>query len=131
MNTDIADPIENADGTRSYVVTCTISSALTQAELASASNYIISRYSNWQRGDLHPWLYFIAPAGGSISNMQDNGGASIVEDQYNGVQIIKAESTLNPEQFVTYTFTVTLPATVEGDLSVVTTPLLTEYRMAA
>ncbi|WP_251213199.1 DUF4012 domain-containing protein [Adlercreutzia murintestinalis] len=131
MTTDMADPVENADGTRSYGVTCTISSALTQAELASASNYIINRYSNWQRGDLHPWLYFVAPVGGSISDLQDNGGASVTQDQYSGVQVIKAESTLNPEQSVTYTFTVTLPAGTEGDLSVVTTPLLSEYRTAA
>ncbi|WP_165253735.1 DUF4012 domain-containing protein [Adlercreutzia sp. ZJ304] len=132
IDTELASPVTNADGTVTYSATTTVTNSLTEQECKKGSNYIIGRntYYPWAEGDIHPWVYFVAPSGGSITDLQDDAGATIISDTYNDVQVIRAISKLNVGKSATYTYKVTIAPGAESELSVTGTPLLTEYRLA-
>lgn len=131
IDTTVGMAVDNADGTVTYPVTTTVTNSLTADERDRGSKYIIGvPYYSWPKGDVHPWVYFVAPIGGSITDLQDDGGAQITSDIYAGVQVIKTEFALNAGETVTCTYNVTVAAGAEDPLAVTGTPLLTEYRTA-
>lgn len=129
-DTQLGTPVENADGSVTYPVTTTVSNALTQQESSQGSNYIIGRtsYYGYPEGDIHPWVYFVAPAGGTITDLQDDAQATVISDIYDDVEVYRAITALNVGEKATFTYNVTVAAGAQGPLRVTGTPLLTEYR---
>ena len=130
IDTQVGQATKNADGTTSYQVTSTFSNTVTQSALASGGAYIMgSPEAGFTQGDMAPYIYITAPAGGSISNMTASNGQSFAETEYRGVQVLsmKRES-LKPGASITCTYTVTTAADAEAALDVATTPTLTQYR---
>lgn len=131
-DTQVGEPVQNADGTTTYPVTTTVTNSLTAQERSQGSNYIIGRstYYHYPEGDIHPWVYFVAPEGGSITDLADDAQSTIISDMYNGVQVYRAIVAMNVGENATYTYNVTVAAGAEQPLKVTGTPLLTEYRTA-
>lgn len=132
IDTQLGEPVVNADGSTTYPATTVVKNSLTAQERDSGSNYIIGRstYYSWPEGDIHPWVYFVAPEGGSIDDLEDDANATVISDTYDNVQVIRAISSLNVGKTATYTYSVTVAPGAQEPLSVTGTPLLTKYRLA-
>ena len=138
MDTQISAPVTGNDGSRTYHVTTTLKNFMTSQEAAQGGGYIVSDNDS-ALGDADPFLYFYAPAGGSISDVTASNGATLGTATYQGLDVTftnqvsdttvlpKPNNPLPVETTVTYTYTVTLPQGVEGDLQLATTPTLTKY----
>ena len=138
MDTQISAPVTGNDGSRTYHVTTTLKNFMTSQEAAQGGSYIVSDNDS-AKGDADPFLYFYAPAGGTISDITASNGATLSTATYQGLDVTftnetsgttvlpKPNNPLPVETTVTYTYTVTLPQGVEGDLQLATTPTLTKY----
>lgn len=138
MDTQISAPVTGNDGSRTYHVTTTLKNFMTSQEAAQGGGYIVSDNDS-AKGDADPFLYFYAPAGGTISDITASNGATLSTATYQGLDVTftnetsgttvlpKPNNPLPVETTVTYTYTVTLPQGVEGDLQLATTPTLTKY----
>ena len=138
MDTQISAPVVGNDGSRTYHVTTTLTNFMTAQEAATGGSYIVSDNDS-ALGDADPFMYFYAPAGGSISDITASNGATLSKATYQGLDVTftsetsgttvlpKPNNPLPVESTVTYTYTVTLPQGVEGDLQLATTPTLTKY----
>lgn len=136
MDTQVSGPVAGSDGSRTYHVTTTLTNFLTEQEALAGGDYIMSEDSN--RGNMNPFLYFYAPVGGSISDVVASNGATLGKATYQGIDVTytcdvdggmvaKPNNPLPVGTTATFTYTVTLPADVQGDLQLVTTPTLTKY----
>ena len=71
-------------------------------------------------------LFFYAPAGGSITNMQTDAdfapSSSLSESSYNGIQVSTCMIRLSAQQQATFTYTVTTSAEATEPLEVRSTP---------
>jgi hypothetical protein len=140
INTQVGEATTNADGTKSYVCTTTFTNNLTADEEASLPEYVQS-HSTLRRsnGDMDVYLYLIAPAGGSITNVSWSGDFStaslqgtpytpnvtvegMAEASYEGRDVWYGQSFIAPQQTTTITYTVTVPADAVYDLEAHTTP---------
>lgn len=138
MDTQIGNPVTGNDGSRTYHVTTTLTNFMTAQEAKQGGSYIVSD-NDRSLGDADPFIYFYAPAGGMISDVTASNGATIGKATYQGLDVTftcqvgdyavlpKPNNPLPVESTVTYSYTVTLPAGVEGDLQLATTPTLTKY----
>lgn len=138
MDTQIGNPVTGNDGSRTYHVTTTLTNFMTAQEAKEGGSYIVSD-NDKSLGDADPFIYFYAPAGGTISDVTASNGATIGKATYQGLDVTftcqvgdyavlpKPNNPLPVESTVTYSYTVTLPAGVEGDLQLATTPTLTKY----
>lgn len=138
MDTQISSPVTGNDGSRTYHVTTTLTNFMTAQEAKQGGSYIVSD-NDKSLGDADPFIYFYAPAGGTISDVTASNGATLGKATYQGLDVTftcqvgdfsvlpKPNNPLPVESTVTYSYTVTLPAGVEGDLQLATTPTLTKY----
>lgn len=138
MDTQISSPVTGSDGSRTYHVTTTLTNFMTAQEAKQGGSYIVSD-NDKSLGDADPFIYFYAPAGGTISDVTASNGATLGKATYQGLDVTftcqvgdfsvlpKPNNPLPVESTVTYSYTVTLPAGVEGDLQLATTPTLTKY----
>ena len=138
MDTQISSPVTGNDGSRTYHVTTTLTNFMTAQEAKQGGSYIVSD-NDKSLGDANPFIYFYAPAGGTISDVTASNGATLGKATYQGLDVTftcqvgdftvlpKPNNPLPVESTVTYSYTVTLPAGVEGDLQLATTPTLTKY----
>lgn len=138
MDTQISSPVTGNDGSRTYHVTTTLMNYLTSQEAKEGGKYLVSD-NDKSLGDADPFIYFYAPAGGTISDVAASNGATLGKATYQGLDVTftcqvgdfsvlpKPNNPLPVESTVTYSYTVTLPAGVEGDLQLATTPTLTKY----
>ena len=139
VDTQIEDGIKNADGTTTYKVTTTFRNNITAEEAATGGSYIMGE-REYDPGDMQPFLYLYAPAGGSISNLQATNTSSgeavaFSEGTHEGLQLFytapvehRSETPLLPGQSIVCTHSVTVPAQAESELGVMKMPTLTEYR---
>ena len=125
---------KNADGSTSYPVSVTLSSALDPAEEDSLPWYVTGvpkGQPDWNVERVAVLLY--APAGGSITGLQTSGDlAPVVGPQeltHNGLQVFNSVVNLKAAQSITFTYTVTVPAAA-GDqpLTVRSTPTCQDAR---
>jgi hypothetical protein len=140
INTQVGEATANADGTKSYACTTTFTNNLTAEEEGSLPEYVAS-HSILRRssGDMDVYLYLVAPAGGSITNVSWTGDFSTAsfqglpytpnvtvegmgEASYEGLDVWYGQSFIGPQQTTTITYTVTVSADAEYDLTVRTTP---------
>ena len=125
---------KNADGSTSYPVSVTLSSALDPAEEDSLPWYVTGvpkGQPDWNVERVAVLLY--APAGGSITGLQTSGDLAPAigpqELTHNGLQVFNSVINLNAAQSITFNYTVTVPAAA-GDqpLAVRSTPTCQDAR---
>ncbi len=81
-STTVSDPVRNADGSRTYQVTTVLHNNLDAATALSLNDYITG-YNDKKRNasDMIDWIYLVAPAGGSISDVSASGYMQTPADQ--------------------------------------------------
>lgn len=125
-DTQVSDGTTNADGTTTYHVTTTLTNHLTADEADNSASYItgcnIDRRDNT---DMVMWIYLVAPAGGSISNVSQEGGDVALQDftelPYNGLSVTFANPRIDGGETMTVTYAVTCAAGA-APMTVRTTP---------
>lgn len=123
----MGDGTMNADGSYSYPVTVTLSNTIDDETLAYGLNniYITSMENG---ADLISLLYLFAPAGGYISDIENDGDVDFVIEEYNGLQLGFAPYfILYPQQTITFTYTVTTAPGVTVRPEILTQPLIHDY----
>ena len=111
----------SADGGTTYAVTTTISNTITAEEVSEASTYICGS----QEGTNQLAVYLYAPAGGTIADIEVEGGTITGDVSYhtiNGIEVGKVTISIDPESTATITYTVTTSAAAESELTLRTTP---------
>lgn len=140
-DTQVSDGVKNADGTTSYQVTTTYKNNLTADQAKSLPAYVnnSNSYLVTDQGAMYLYLYAIAPAGGTITDMtvdgdmrtktsKDYGGvipeATMNESSYEGLDTWYGATQLDPGDTTTLTYTVMVSAEAQQPLTVRETPTL-------
>ncbi len=91
-------------------------------------------------GQIDPFVYFYAPAGGKIENIKASNGAQLMQTEYKGLQVFYSANAgsdfnapypdfpLGAGEEVTVTYDVVLPTNVSGELQLASMPSLQQYR---
>lgn len=124
MDTQVGEGVKNADGSTSYPVTTTVTNAMTEEEAAAAPYYVYGGNPDKRsQGDMLTHLYLLAPAGGSISNVQGTGGVfSVAQHSVYGFDEWTCSLQENPQETTTITYTVTTSPQATQPLTVSRTP---------
>lgn len=128
MRTDIGRKRYNDDGTATYAVTTTFTNTATYDELEELKNYVRGYGPSKDRFDdmvLYPLL--MAPAGGTISNVQVSKGNDFMEFSLYGRNVWEGHLNLHAEQTITVTYDVTVSANAQADMTLRTTALAQEF----
>lgn len=123
----MGDGIQNDDGTVSYPVTVVISNNIDAATIAHShgSAYILAADYGASMNSL---IYFFAPAGGRVSNFTNDAGLNITIEQYNGLRVgFCKDFLLDPDEVITFNYTVTTAKGVTIKPEIMTQPILYEY----
>lgn len=134
--TTIDGGTKNADGTTTYNVTTTLTNTITPEEAASAPIYIYGGNADKRNNsDMLHFVYFIAPAGGTITNFSASDGLiftdyGVNEAALSGLQFIRVRTHLRSGESGTFTYQVTVPAEATQPLALRTTPLAQESLMS-
>lgn len=121
---------KNEDGTITYPVTVTYTNAIDEETLRIGEGNAYVLASDYG-GSMNTLPYFFGPAGGSISNIQNDADVTISEDEYLGLEVGYNRGFLvDPGVTVTFTFDVTTAPGVTIRPTIVTQPLLTDYRLS-
>lgn len=133
--TTVGEGVRNADGTTTYDVTTTLTNTITPDEAAAAPWYVTGNSSDKRdSSDMLDFVFFFAPAGGSISEL------TVSENAYNedygcfvetlsGHQVVRVRTHLLAGETGTFTYKVTVAADAAEPLAVRTTPLAQESLM--
>lgn len=130
MSTEVGPATKNADGTTSYRVTTTLANTMTSDEAASDVDYIVGGNPlKRDRGDMVTGLILMAPAGGSISDVQGEGGVFSVaaQGQVYGFDAVSCNVQDLPGETTTVTYTVTTSPQATESLAVQSTPLARSF----
>ena len=125
-DTQVSDGTANADGTTTYHVTTTLTNHLTADEADNSASYITGcNLDRRDNTDMVMWIYLVAPAGGSISNVSQEGGDVALQDftelPYNGLSVTFANPRIDGGETMTVTYDVTCAAGA-APMTVRTTP---------
>lgn len=125
-DTQVSDGTTNADGTTTYHVTTTLTNHLTADEANNSVKAITGvNLARRDNTDMVMWIYLVAPAGGSISNVSQEGGDMTLQDftelPYNGLSVTFANPRIDGGETMTVTYTVTCAAGA-APMTVRTTP---------
>lgn len=135
VGTTIDGGTKNADGSTTYNVTTTLTNTITPEEAATAPLYIYGGNSDKRNNsDMLHFVYFIAPAGGTISNFSASDGLiftdyGVNEATLGGLQFIRVRTHLRSGESGTFSYQVTVPAGATQPLALRTTPLAQESLM--
>lgn len=134
-STVVGEGVKNTDGTTTYDVTTTLTNTITSEEAASAPTYI-SGTNGAKRdvSDMLDFVFFYAPAGGTITDFQVSEGAlfedyGIADETLSGLQVLRMRTHLLAGETATFTYKVTVSADAAEPLAVRTTPLAQESLM--
>ena len=108
-----------ADGTMQYIVEVKYFNAITDEEIAMGS-YVAGHYG----GSIPGYVYYFAPAGGTISDFETSNGLNILMSDYLGLQVgYSHEFIIQPGETIIVKYKVT---TAEGaePLRTVMTPTI-------
>lgn len=136
VGTTIDGGTKNADGSTTYNVTTTLTNTITPEEAATAPLYIYGGNSDKRNNsDMLHFVYFVAPAGGTISNFSASDGLiftdyGVNEATLSGLQFIRVRTHLRSGESGTFTYQVTVPAEATQPLALRTTPLAQESLMS-
>lgn len=125
-DTQVSDGTTNADGTTTYHVTTTLTNHLTADEANNSVKAITGiNLARRDNTDMVMWIYLVAPAGGSISDVSQEGGDMALQDftvlPYNGLSVTFANPRIDGDETMTVTYTVTCAAGA-APMTVRTTP---------
>ncbi len=135
--TTVGEGVKNADGTTTYDVTTTLVNTITPEEAATAPKYVYGgNEEKRDNSDMLNYVYFVAPAGGTITNLTETNGAvfdgyGFAETTLNGLQFFRTRTHLRAGESAVFTYQVTVSAEAIDPLSVRTTPLAQESLMQA
>lgn len=135
--TTVGEGVKNADGTTTYDVTTTLVNTITPEEAATAPKYVYGgNEEKRDNSDMLNYVYFVAPAGGTITNLTETNGAvfdgyGFAETTLNGLQFFRTRTHLRAGESAVFTYQVTVSAEATDPLSVRTTPLAQESLMQA
>ena len=125
IDTKMSEPVINADGTRSYDITVTLTNTIKRSNITRAGGYILGGFDGGIRGFVH----LFAPAGGTIGNFETNNGLKITTDEYDNLEVgynVDLVVEAGSPQVIKYT--VTTAEGVDIPLKIRTTPTLQAYR---
>ena len=123
----MGEGVENPDGSMSYHVTVDLSNTIDEETIAYGYNniYITSMENG---ADMISLLYLFAPAGGYISDIENDADVEINIEEYNGLQLGFAPYfILYPQETITFTYTVTTAPGVTVRPEIITQPLIHDY----
>lgn len=132
ISADLGTPRQNADGTTSYEVTAHFRNNLSDGDAAAAPDYVTGTNPlKRQTGDMVETILIMAPIGGTISNYKVNQDAplaaeSTIPDTHAmlyGRDTYSSRINILPGGDTTATFTLTMPAGVASEPTVLTSPL--------
>lgn len=135
--TTVGEGVKNADGTTTYDVTTTLLNTITPEEAATAPKYIYGgNEEKRDNPDMLNYVYFVAPAGGTITNLTETNGAvfdgyGFAETTLNGLQFFRTRTHLRSGESAVFTYQVTVSSEATEPLSVRTTPLAQDSLMQA
>lgn len=137
FDVQVGNPVTKSDGSREYAVTVNLKNTLTAEEEQRLPDYVgvhlIKEDGSIEFCGLERYIvYFYAPAGGSISDVQvaGDGGMRMNDGTHDGLQVKYGMIDLYDQESCTVTYTITVPAGVSGDLTMRTTPTCQEVREA-
>lgn len=135
LDVDMSSGMEHGDGTTTYQMTVNVKNTITEDEAANLPGYVgVNKWTDNGGIELVPLeryiVYLVAPAGGSISDVQvtGDGGMTMKEGAYNGLGVTYGMLDLYTQQQCTITYTVTVPAEAQGDLTLRVSPTCQEVR---
>lgn len=136
VGTAIGEGVENEDGTTTYDVTTTITNTITEEEAEAAPTYVSGSASDKRdTSDMLDYVYFWAPAGGSISDFEVSEGGTVregstgTEANIYGLQLRYFYIHARAGETVTISYKVTVSAEATEPLALKTTPLAQESLM--
>ena len=124
IQTVVGDATRNADGSMTYAVQTMLTNTATEDELADAPEYVTG-YSPAKRdvNDIFSApVILMAPAGGTITNMQVDGEGTAGEGSLYGFDSWLATANMEPQETVTFAYDVTTAPGAAADLTVDQTP---------
>ena len=127
-STEILSETNNSDGSISYEMSTSVTNNITLDEASSITDYITGYSTNKHTvDDMLDWVYLVAPAGGSISNVQSNGTVDTEFPAiYNGFEMWACLFHTGAQQTSTITYTITTSSEASEPLQIVQTPTLQE-----
>lgn len=126
METTIGEPSSNDDGTIGYTCITTFRNVITYQEVSTGSSYLVGKAGD---GNMRPWIYITAPAGGIITDFATNDGQVFNQGAYKDLQVwYIQEGSLSPGSELTCTYTVTVSKDAKEPLGLSATPMLSAYR---
>ena len=124
MEPSISDPIVEEDGSRSYLVTVVLSSAMTAEERSQSNKYVLGG----TRG-ITGFFYIFAPAGGRIVSMESDDGWKVDYDVYEDLELgYLGFMTVFDDSVITVTARVATAPGVETEPTLMITPTCQNYR---
>ena len=136
--TQIGEGAANEDGTTTYDVTTVLTNTITNDEVARAPRYVTG-YAADKRdaSDMLDYIYFFAPAGGTVSDFKVDDGALVRSGDTGrgatiyGLQMRYFYVHARAGESVTFNYKVTVSADAAEPLALSTTPLAQERLMTA
>lgn len=126
--TQIGDKIQNGDGSYSYFVTTKLINTANYKTIRSAPHYISG--TNPEKKTIDTMIerpIVLAPAGGTITNMDLDGDGGMIEGTLYGFNCWTGTINLRCGQTATLTYTVTTSTNAARDLVLDTTPLAQDF----
>ena len=128
MRTEIGRKHYNSDGTTTYPVTTTFTNTGTYDELMSINRYVAGyNRTKTRRDDMILYPLLMAPAGGTISNVEVSKGNDFMEFSLYGRDVWEGFINVHAEQTVTVTYDVTVSANAQTDMTLRTTALAQQF----
>lgn len=122
--TDVGEPTENSDGSRTYPMTVTFCNVISEKEAKENSKYLVGS----DGGAMDSSFYLFAPAGGTVSDFRVNKDLRINIGEYHGLQVgYLCSARLAPNSPVVVTYLLTTAPGVSAPLQISRTPTLQEY----
>ena len=122
------DGTENEDGTITYDVKVVVSNIIDEETLriGEGNSYILSyKYG----GSMNSLIYMFAPAGGSVSDFENDADLKVTIEEYNGLMLgFCPYFLLDPGETITFTYKATTAPYVTTKPVTITQPLLAGTR---
>ena len=122
------DGVLNEDGSMSYRVTVAVTNNIDEEtlEIGEGNAYILAMDYG---GSMNSLIYLFAPAGGTVSDFENDGEVSITIEKYNDLELgFSPRFILHPGETITFTYTATTAPGVTTPPTIMTQPLITDYR---
>ena len=124
MEPTLSEPAVQEDGSRSYLVTVVLSSAMTREERERATRYVLGGTQG-----ITGFFYIFAPAGGHILSMEADNDWKVNTEVYEGLELgYLAYTTVFDARPITVTCRLTTAPGVEAVPTFMMTPTMQNYR---